>query len=208
MSLALMRLMRHVCLGGRRKWPVKAKKLRKMRAFIVKCCGRQSCHYNLLKRKPTSSHKNETNSRKYAEFDPHPYYQQKSTLKIQNQIEKSSQPIESTSIHISGYLFLINIAFNSSADWAVKICAHNTYECSYDARWADEWQWYRGRKFNLHTFIWRFPHPAFMLLKKAEIYVLFMYELGFSASITETNTTKTSNTISVAESTAYSGINL
>jgi hypothetical protein len=104
----------HVCLGGRRKWPVKAKKLRKMRAFIVKCCGRQSCHYN-LKRKPTSSHKNETNSRKHAEFDP-PYYQQKSTLKIQNQIEKAYQPIESTSIHISGYFLFINIAFNSSAD--------------------------------------------------------------------------------------------
>jgi hypothetical protein len=92
--------MRHLCIGrvgGRWNWPAKSKKLVKMRAFIVKCCGRQSCHNN-WRPKTTSSQMNATFFRKFVAIGPPNL--KTLTYKQQPLVEESSKLIKSTSKNI------------------------------------------------------------------------------------------------------------
>ena len=94
-------------LGGRWNSQVKSKNPRKMREFIVKCCGRQSCNNNNLRTKKTISQTNASISRKLVESNPP--NQPKSTVIYQLPVEESSQPTSTN----NSQLFMLLHKFNS-----------------------------------------------------------------------------------------------
>jgi hypothetical protein len=90
---------------------MKSKKLRKMRAFIVKCCGRQTCH-DYSKQKTTTSKMSTIIYRNFVKIET--LSMQNSTSNHRPAIEELSQPIETTSISFPCLFFNPILVFIAS----------------------------------------------------------------------------------------------